>query len=49
VYDAFNGPNHDQDPRDKGYIGSDGMHTNETGQDIIADLLRELGYEYSVP
>ena len=49
VYDAFNGPNHDEDPRDKGYIGSDGMHTNETGRDIIADLLRKLGYEYSVP
>jgi len=45
VYDAFNGPNHDEDPRDKGYIGSDGMHTSATGRDVIADLLRELGYE----
>jgi hypothetical protein len=44
VYDAFNGPNHDEDPRDKGYIGPDG-DTSEAGQKAIADLLRELGYE----
>lgn len=45
VYDAFNGPNHDEDPRDKGYIGPDGEHTSETGRKTIADLLWELGYE----
>lgn len=49
LWDAFNGPNHDEDPRDKGYIGSDGYHTSGTGGDVIADLLRELGYEYTVP
>ncbi|MFO8037635.1 MAG: SGNH/GDSL hydrolase family protein [Anaerolineales bacterium] len=45
VYDAFNGPNHDQDPRAKGYIGNDGVHTSEKGQQVIADLLSQAGYE----
>ena len=45
VYDAFNGPNHDEDPREKGYIGDDGRHTREAGQKVIADLMRELGYD----
>jgi hypothetical protein len=45
VHDAFNGPNHDEDPIDKGYLGSDGMHTSEEGKKIIAKLFRELGYE----
>jgi hypothetical protein len=48
VFDAFNGPNHDEDPRDKGLIGPDGIHTREEGSTLIADLLRELGYEYTV-
>jgi len=45
VYDAFNGLNHDEDPRDKGYIGDDGEHTTEVGQKVIADLMHELGYD----
>jgi hypothetical protein len=49
VYDAFNGPHHDEDPRDKGYIGTDGIHTSDLGQQVIAGLLRELGYEPVVP
>ncbi len=49
VYDAFNGSNHDEDPREKGYIGDDGIHTTGTGRDVIAELLRELGYEPTVP
>jgi hypothetical protein len=44
VYDAFNGPNHDEDPHDKGYLLIDG-HTNEQGQKVIARLFHELGYE----
>lgn len=48
IYDAFNGINHDEDAVEKGYIGSDGVHTSEKGQKVIADLFRELGYE-SVP
>ena len=49
VYDAFNGPNHDEDPREKGYIGDDGKHTTETGQKVIADLMQKLGYKPITP
>ncbi len=49
VYDAFNGPNHDQDPKDKGYIGADGEHTSTAGDQAIADLFWKLGYEYQIP
>lgn len=44
VYLAFNGPNGDEDPADKGYM-SDLWHTNSVGAALIADLHRELGYE----
>jgi hypothetical protein len=43
-YDAFNGPNHDQDPREKGYIRSDGLLPSEAGQRFFADLLLAAGY-----
>jgi len=46
VYTAFNGPEGDQDP--EGYL-EDGIHTNATGDAIIADLLRELGYGDAAP
>ncbi|UCG93306.1 MAG: SGNH/GDSL hydrolase family protein [candidate division WOR-3 bacterium] len=49
VYDAFNGPDHNEDPRDKGYIRDDGLHTNEEGQKVIADLFRKLGYKRIIP
>jgi lysophospholipase L1-like esterase len=49
VYRDFNGPNGDQDPGDKGYISTDGMHNNDTGARRIAQLLRELGYEPLAP
>ena len=45
VYDVFNGLNHDEDPREKGYIGTDGRHTSKQGQQVIADLLSKAGYE----
>ncbi len=45
VYLAFNGPNGDEDPADKGYIGADGVHYSAAGHALIADLHRELGYE----
>lgn len=45
IYDAFNGPDHDEDPVEKGYIGSDGEHASELGKQVIADLLSEAGYE----
>jgi hypothetical protein len=45
---ALNGPNHDQDPNDLGYI-IDGINENDTAARIIADVFRKLGYGYIVP
>lgn len=49
VFDAFNGKNHDEDPREKGYISSDGIHASKEGQQVIADILSEVGYEPTEP
>ena len=49
VYDLFNGPEHNQDPRVKGYIIRDGRHTTESGQQAIADLLSQTGYTPLIP
>ncbi|MFO7933639.1 MAG: SGNH/GDSL hydrolase family protein [Bacteroidales bacterium] len=45
IYDAFNGSDHFEDPREKGYIGDDGIHASEKGRQVIADLLSDVGYE----
>lgn len=45
---ALNGPNHDQDPNDKGYL-IDGMHENDEGAKIVADVFRKLGYSAIIP
>ena len=45
---ALNGPNHDEDPFDKGYL-SDGIHENDEGAKIVAGVFRKLGYEPLVP
>ena len=49
VFDAFNGPNHDENPRDKGYIGGDGIHTTTLGRQVLANALREIGYGPTLP
>jgi len=43
--DAFNGVNHDEDPRAKGYIRSDGEHPSDLGCQYTAELLSQMGYE----
>jgi len=43
--DAFNGFNHDEDPRLKGYIGPDGEHLSDLGAEYIAELLAQMVYE----
>jgi lysophospholipase L1-like esterase len=48
IFDAWNGLDHRDDPNDKGYT-KDGVHPNETGARVIADLLREIGYEMVIP
>jgi hypothetical protein len=45
VYDLFNGPNHVEDPREKGYIGNDGFFPSTEGAKAIANHLRDAGYE----
>ena len=49
VFDTFNGSDHSEDPREKGYISSDGQHTSGEGARVIAGLLRDLGYEPTRP
>jgi lysophospholipase L1-like esterase len=47
VYRAFNGANGDEDAGDKGYISAfdpSGVHPNDTGHRVIADLFRALDY-----
>lgn len=44
MYDVFNGPDHDEDPRGKGYVGFDGEHTAAEGQQAMMAALHEAGY-----
>ncbi len=44
-FDAFNGPNHDEDPREKGYIRGDGEHPTDLAGQFAAELLSQMGYE----
>lgn len=48
-YDAFNGADHEQDPRETGYIGHDGVHPSKLGAEYTADLLSEMGYKPVTP
>lgn len=45
VYDWFNGVNHDEDPREKEYIGAYGFFPSKEGAMAIANQIREAGYE----
>jgi hypothetical protein len=47
VYDAFMGVDGVKDPRDLGLLVSDGIHPTQKGQDLMAELFRQLGYEYA--
>ncbi len=49
VYEAFNGPNGDDDPQDKGLMSADELHPTPGGNDLLAKLFRELGYQYAPP
>ncbi|MEE9165977.1 MAG: SGNH/GDSL hydrolase family protein [Candidatus Neomarinimicrobiota bacterium] len=46
TYEVLNGPNGDQETPPQ-YMQSDGLHFNEQGHKLIADLHRRVGYEYS--
>jgi len=45
MYDAMNGPKHDQDPKDQGLIGPDGVHPSEAGTVAQVAVLDALGYD----
>lgn len=49
VFTFFHGEDHQLDPYKNGYIGSDHMHVNYQGAQVIADLYRQVGYEYWKP
>lgn len=44
MYDAFNGADHSEDPREKGYISADGQHTTDEGKAAMVDVLDAAGY-----
>jgi hypothetical protein len=49
-YNAFDGQDHTQDPRGKGYIRDDGEHPTELASEFTAGLLSKMGYDpVSVP
>ncbi len=45
TYAAFNGPDHDQDPRTQGHMKDDGEHLSEAGAQFYAKLLQQSGYD----
>lgn len=49
MFVAFNGPNHDEDPREKGFIGSDKQHTTDQGKAAMVEVLHALGYDPTNP
>jgi lysophospholipase L1-like esterase len=49
VFDVFNGPEHDEDPREKGWIDEDGAHPSDEGRAVVADALAAVGFEVSEP
>ncbi len=48
-YDAFNGTNHTEDPREKKFIRSDGEHPTQLASQFTAELLSQMGYDPVLP
>lgn len=47
THEAFNGPNGDEDPVEKGYVEKDAIHPTEKGKQLMAEIMRAVGYEYA--
>ena len=47
--DLFNGPAHDVDPVEQGWIAADGIHTNDAGRALLVKALAGTGWEASEP
>ncbi len=45
VFDEFMGPDGTDIPEQKGLVSADGVHTTAHGTELIAQMIRELGYE----
>lgn len=45
MLDASNGADHSEDPREKGFISSDKMHTTVEGKAVMVEALHALGYD----
>ncbi len=45
---TLNGPNRDVDPYDRAYL-FDGVHEDNAGAKIVADVFRKLGYDLIIP
>jgi lysophospholipase L1-like esterase len=48
TYEVVNGPKGDQEVPSE-YMQSDGLHFNEQGHKLLADIHRKVGYQYSSP
>ncbi len=44
MYDAFNGPDHDQDPVAAGYMVADGLHLSDEGGEVGGATLAAAGF-----
>lgn len=49
IFDALNGPEHDRDLVELGWVRSDGEHLNAEGAARVADALRAVGFEPRLP
>ena len=47
AWDVYNGTQHDEDPVDKGWIASDGVHPSDAGAQAMAAALAAVGFEPS--
>lgn len=43
-HDVINGPDHDHDPRGRGWIGDDGVHLSPAGQEQLTEALLASGF-----
>jgi hypothetical protein len=48
-YDAFNGPDHLEDPREKGFILEDGEHPTELAGFFTSELFSKIGFTPIIP
>lgn len=45
VYDEFMGPDHTDDPQERGLVMADQRHPTAAGAQLIAEMIRDLGFD----